>query len=386
MNRTPIIIVGAGLSGLSAAFELEAAGESCFIIDEAAHIGGKLETTLVEGSYLLDRGFQVLLPSYPELQRLNILEELDLHYFASGARLETIKGPIKMADPFRHPENILSTAFGSYGSLRDKMLVYKLQRAVMNGDSESLFSQDSRPTIEFLRNFGFSEKMISNFWKPFFSGIFLEKDLKTSAGFFLYLVRMFATSAVAVPKKGIGALPQCMAKRLKHSEILLETKVKFVDEHKIELPGGRILESRGVLKTMPLAKAAFGQVTSFWFAAPKAPYSGPWLSIQSHEKPSLINHTAVMSNVCPNYATKGDALICVSAVRLIGRSEIPQILAEARELYGKTVEEWRLLRVDCVEQAFPLYLNRQDKDTPSQQGALQRGRQAAKALLARLNN
>ena len=91
-----------------------------------SHLGGKLETTIVEDSYILDRGFQVLLPAYPELRRFTELESsLELKYFKSGARLEQDDGPILMANPLRHPQNILSTALGTYATLKDKFLVVK---------------------------------------------------------------------------------------------------------------------------------------------------------------------------------------------------------------------------------------------------------------------
>ncbi|RYZ64098.1 MAG: NAD(P)/FAD-dependent oxidoreductase, partial [Proteobacteria bacterium] len=116
--KNPIVIIGAGLSGLNAALEIEAAGESCVILDEAAHVGGKLESTVIDESYIVDRGFQILLPAYPELQRLgNLEQELDLKYFATGARLEREDGALMMGDPRQHPNQIASTVFGNYGSL-----------------------------------------------------------------------------------------------------------------------------------------------------------------------------------------------------------------------------------------------------------------------------
>jgi hypothetical protein len=43
---------------------------------------------------------------------------------------------------------------------------------VISGDTES---------EDYLRDFGFSESMIDRFFRPFFGGVFLEKDLRTSA-------------------------------------------------------------------------------------------------------------------------------------------------------------------------------------------------------------
>lgn len=387
----PIVIVGAGLAGLSAALELEAAGESCLIFDSAKHVGGKLETTVIDDAYRIDRGFQVLLPSYPELKKFENLEsELQLQFFNSGARLETDDGSLLMANPLQHPSNIFSTAFGKYGSFKDKLLVLKLQSENLFTPPEKLLSTASGTTIDFLRAYGFSETIINSFWTPFFSGIFLESELQTAAGFFKYLTRMFASSPVAVPNLGIGELPKWMSQKLTNSEIKLSTEVMSINDNVVELDSGQKIRARAVISdttsTQKSDRHRFGSVTSFWFKSPEAPYEGAWLSLvsRSPKMKKLINHVAVLSNVSRAYATKGDALICVNVIGTAPDVNLQSVLAEATQLYGPTVSTWTLLREDRITKAFPLYLDRSDFDTPSQQGALERGRLSAKQILKQL--
>lgn len=355
-------------------------------MDETAHIGGKLQSAIVDESYVLDLGFQVLLPSYPELKRLDLGESsVDLKFFASGARLETSDKSILMGDPLRHPGHIFSTAFGPYGSFRDKLLVLKLQRLAFSQPPEALLKKSKVPTLQFLRDFGFSERIIKSFWKPFFAGIFLENDLKTSAGFFLYLVRMFAGSPVAVPAKGIGEFPRFLASKLKRTEFLLSTTATVQSSKQVKLSNGRTLDAKAVIQetgghTRSADKKPFGQVTTLWFSADEAPYEGAWLSLVSRPG-SPINHVAVMSNVSRDYAAKGDALVCVNSIE---KAATESVLSSAREIYGSSVKTWSLLRRDEIDRAFPLYLDRTDSDTPSQQGALARGRKAALEILSKL--
>jgi protoporphyrinogen oxidase len=383
----PIIIVGAGLSGLAAALELEAAGEASLILESATHVGGKLETTFFKEAYRLDRGFQVLLPAYPELQRIENLEkDLELKYFKSGARLEMEKSPILMANPLLHPSQFLATAFGSYASFSDKLLVLKLQLDVQRGDPDALLNSSTLSTLEYLRAYGFSEKIISTFWGPFFSGIFLESELATAAGFFRYLVRMFASSPVAVPKLGVGEWPKLLERRLKKSEVRLGTQVKKITDQGVELSDGQKIKARAVIsatmgQTNPEDTGPFGHVTSFWFASPEPPFEGAWLSLNSRSSKRLINHVAVLSNVSPDYALKGDALICVSVIKERAEIDLELLLSEAQALYGPSTQSWVLLRADEIKRAFPLYLNRTDLNTPSQQGALARGRRVAREYL-----
>ncbi len=385
----PIVIVGAGLSGLAAALELEAAGESAIIVDKSAHVGGKLETSMIDDAYRVDRGFHVLLPAYPELQKYETLSsDLDLKYFNSGARLEMDEGPLVMANPRHHPAHVLATTLGSYASMHDKILVMKLQNEVQQGAAELLLSSANGSTLDYLRAYGFSEKMIGVFWAPFFSGIFLERDLATSAGYFRYLTRMFAAAPVAVPRLGIGELPKLLAQKLTRTEIRLSTQVREIKDTTVELESGQKIKARAVLTatkgdTNSENQGPFGYVTSFWFRSAEAPFEGAWLSLNSRAqaRKQLINHVAVLSNVSPDYALRGDALICVNVIGKRVDLNLEKIILEATDIYGPTVKSWSLLRADEIQRPFPLYLNRTDTDTPSQQGAMARGRRAALEFL-----
>ena len=72
-----VIVIGAGLSGLSCALELQKHGKRVLILEKADGPGGRVRTDEVDG-FLLDRGFQVYLDSYPTAGSLFDLAQLDL--------------------------------------------------------------------------------------------------------------------------------------------------------------------------------------------------------------------------------------------------------------------------------------------------------------------
>ena len=99
---TPVLIVGAGLSGLACAVTLAKAGVPFLLFDQAEKIGGRVQTDEVSG-YRLDRGFQVLLTAYPEAQRFLDYEKLDLQACYPGSKVWFENRFHRVADPFRHP-------------------------------------------------------------------------------------------------------------------------------------------------------------------------------------------------------------------------------------------------------------------------------------------
>ena len=58
------------------------------VIESGDDVGGRVRTDEVDG-FLLDRGFQVLLTAYPELDRQLDVEALELEPFDPGALIHT---------------------------------------------------------------------------------------------------------------------------------------------------------------------------------------------------------------------------------------------------------------------------------------------------------
>ena len=205
--KPTITIIGAGISGLTAAVYLNQKGYKIQILEASDRAGGRIKTDILDG-FRLDRGFQVLLTEYPETKKLLDYKKLNLKRFLPGATVLYDLGQFEIADPFRRPTATFATLFAPVGSLKDKINTFFLKTKLVKIAVADVFKQPEVDTISQLKKYGFSQKMIDRFYKPFFSGIFLENDLKTSSHMFDFVMKMFSEGDAAIPELGMEEIPK----------------------------------------------------------------------------------------------------------------------------------------------------------------------------------
>ncbi len=131
-----VIVVGAGLAGLSCAHGLHERGVEIVLLEASDGVGGRVRTDRVDG-FLLDRGFQVLLTSYPDARRLLDYAELDLRELYPGALVRADGQLYRVADPFRRPLDALRSVRAPVGRLRDYVPLAKLRARARTGTRRS---------------------------------------------------------------------------------------------------------------------------------------------------------------------------------------------------------------------------------------------------------
>jgi phytoene dehydrogenase-like protein len=244
--NSKIYIIGAGVSGLVAAIELERYGYSPVILESSESIGGRVKSDIIDG-YILDHGFQVLLNAYPEAKHYLDYTALDLKKFTPGAIIYHNGKKIRFSDPLRNPEKILSMAFSSAGTLSDKLRLWGLSRSLKKKSVQSIFSSEEGSTREYLKRKKFSNRIIERFFTPFFRGIFLENDLDTSSKMFEFVFKMFGEGHATIPAKGMGEIAQQLSNRLQRTEFRFNTAVESILFDHILLENGEKIEADGII-------------------------------------------------------------------------------------------------------------------------------------------
>ncbi len=360
-----VIIVGAGMAGLTCALRLQQQGVSLLVLDAADDVGGRIRTDEYEG-FLLDRGFQVLLTGYPETRRLLDMGALQLTGFHAGALVRTRGRFTRVGDPTRHPQDLLPTAFSSVGTLWDKFSILRLRQRVCAGSVDRLLERPETTTDERLRAFGFSGEMINRFFRPFLGGIFLETDLATSSRKFEFVFRMFSEGVAALPMTGMRAIPQQLASRLAAGQLRLGQRVTAITSNGVKLATGETLEAGHVVVATDAWTASEllhqeirtpgAEVACFYFDAENPPVEGRWLVLNG-EGFGPVNNLTVPSTLHASYAPAGRSLVSVTVLnrRYLEREDLLEcVRAQLFEWYGPKVHDWRLLRTYRIARAVPV--------------------------------
>ena len=362
----PIVIVGAGLAGLTCAVHLHRAGIAVRLVESDDHIGGRVWSDTVDG-FTLDRGFQVFLDSYSEPRKFLDYTALRLHRYAPGAFVVTRKGFKRIVDPLRAPSHLLDTLRSGAFTLSDMCRVLKLRLETRKQHEEVRRNRHRLSTLEFLRSRGFSDRSMSRFFKPFFSGVFLEGELETPADMFAFVFQMFSTGFACIPEQGMRAIPCQLAAQLPEDAICLNARVAEIDRDGVRLVDGtRIEAGRVVLATdcdgcakllgLAIGNCRWRGTTTLCYRAPEAPSKEPTLFLNGTDS-GTVNSVVIPTNVAPSYSSDGRTLILVSILDSTG-TEKPSmddlVRTELRGWFGESVAQWEHFKTYSISRALPV--------------------------------
>ena len=368
-NSKNIYIIGAGISGLITALELEKANFKPTIIEATNGVGGRVKTDTVDG-FQLDQGFQVLLEAYPKVKQFLDYKALELQTLLPGAVIFKNGTPTTIGDPLRAISLFIPTLTSNIGSVKDKLTIFKLNLELKNKSIEAIFNAEQTTTLHYLKAKGFSDRIINNFFKPFFSGIFLETELRTSSVMFQFVYKMFGEGLAVIPKNGIQAIPNQLQSKLKNTTFKFNTKVKAVEENRIILEDGSVIETDAIVIATEASKLLnlkqemnWKSCDNLYFEVERNTLKKPIIGLIADEK-AIINNIFSLQVLKQKNSITNNHLLSVTVVKQHHLNEtelIQKVISELKTYCNITTK--RFIKRYEIKQALPdLKLVRYTKD------------------------
>lgn len=318
-----IVIIGAGLAGLTCASELVREGQRVLVLEAAEQVGGRIRTDMHEDGYRLDRGFQVLFTACPATRRHLNFENLKQRLFEPGALLVKHGRLYELTDSLRAPGRLLPGLLNPLISSADKLRDLRLRAEVMRSSAAEIFAGSGQPdgrdesTEAYLRRLGFAEQgFIANVARPFYGGIFLDRTLSTSARLFRFTLKMLASGHVVLPAEGMQRVPEMLAVALPSGSLRLRSCACGIQIHNgrvsgVRLSSGELIETERVvvatdsptaarLTGQKLPRLAHGSVC-LYFGGRDRPYKQRKMLLNTAPD-AYINNATLLSNIAPTYA------------------------------------------------------------------------------------
>ncbi|MGI9144806.1 MAG: NAD(P)/FAD-dependent oxidoreductase [Candidatus Planktophila sp.] len=381
-----VIVVGAGLAGLSAALTLQNEGVAVKILESSDRPGGRVTSDVIEG-FICDRGFQLINVNYPEIQKLGLIKDLNFVSAPSVIEIARDANRIRIGDPRSAFFSIFNSATGS---ILEKigLLKYLLASKPALSVGEELKSRGLGKTYE-------------RVLRPFLTGVFLADPLLVNAEYGRTAIKHFVTGNSGLPENGVRAFSDALASRI--HDIEYGVQVNSIKNNVIKTSRGKFEADAIIVATDATTAAQLLDLTDVpqlvgcttWYHSAKInPTTSKSLIVDSQNRGPVVN-TMVISNMMPSYAPAGKNLISSTSILPTTESEIRRHLAL---LYGTDTRNWKLIAKYELPSALPLagvgsklvsgahvrdsiYIAGDYRSAPSQNAALLSGRLAALSVL-----
>lgn len=408
-TTSDVIVIGAGLAGLSAAYHLTAAGLTVTVLEAAERIGGRTATDTVAG-FRLDRGPHLLNSCYPELRRAP-LRGLRLACFTPGVLVRTGGRGYRVGEPLG-ARAALTHARTPIGTALDRArLSTALHRLAATPVDRLAVRPETTAALALTGARGVAPRTAEGFLRPLLSALLHDQDLTTSSRVADLVLRGFVRGRACLPEGGAASLPERLAAALPPGTVRLGTRATHVAVNRVRTADGAELACRAAVVATDARSAgellpglrvpAFHQVTVVHHAAPAAAPHHPTLVLDA-DRSGPVAYTYPASAVDPGRAPSGRALITSVLLGPLppGTEETRDkaVRAHLAELYDTATDHWEHLATSTDPAAVPampaphdlrrpvrllsgLYVCGDHRDTSTVQGALVSGRRAATATL-----
>ncbi|MFI5961584.1 NAD(P)/FAD-dependent oxidoreductase [Streptomyces asoensis] len=444
--QADVVVVGAGVAGLSAAHRLASAGVTTAVLEAAHGVGGRMSTEKVDG-FRLDRIGQLLSTAYPELALTPGLDALVLRPFAPGVLLHSdgrhhragVQAGAGSARGALHAVRALASAprpgalprpraGGSpaagirpappvrirpgapLGSAVDQARLGAALTRLAVTPAERLMRRPESTAARALAARGLPARAVDGFLRPLLAALLCDPDLTTSSRCADLALRAFAAGRLSLPEGGAEVLPELLAATLPPGTVHTGVRVTSVSTTSVTTAEHGEFRCRAVLVATDARTAAellpglrvpdFHPVTVVHHTTDEPPATGASLLLDA-DRGGPVAHTAVVSRVDPSRAPAGRALISSTVLGTPPPDVERAVRTHLARLYGTSTARWETLAVHHTAEAVPamraphdlrravrllagLYVCGDHRDTSTVQGALHSGHRAAAAIVSDL--
>jgi len=384
-NSSDVLIIGAGLAGLSAAITLQEAGRDVRVIDSSDRPGGRVTSDIIDG-FICDRGFQLINSKYPALQALDVIKEIDFIPAPRVIEVALSSDRRALGDPRVAPWTALDKATGT---IPEKL---SLLRFLATNPKENQSVEDVLKP---------SGSVYTRVLRPFLQGVFLTDPKNVDARYGQSIVKSFISGSPGIPRKGVAELSKALAARV--SSITYGVQAN-------SLEGGFTKTSAGDFKAATVIVATDATTATqllglsevprmagciTWYHAVSDNPSGNGRLIVDGQNRGPVINSIVMSDISSNYAPLGQHLVSTTTDLGATESDVRRHLAI---VWGISTHDWQLIAKYEIPAALPIqnvgrsltqtvkvseniFVVGDHRAVPSQQGALFSGRLAAGLIL-----
>ena len=361
-KQVEVAIIGAGLAGLACAIELQKNNINFQIFEASDGVGGRVRSDVIDG-FILDRGFQLYNPSYPEGKRLLNYDALDLKPFIPGVAIRDNKRLRIVVDPFRAKGfrlNLLKDIPGnplSYLGLLRYFLSY-----LVTSDAQIATTKDISASDSLIKS-GVRGNLLEKLLRPFLKGVFLESELKTSRKFLDVVLKTFLRRIPSVPAQGMQVISDQLASKLPMEKISLNTKIIKIEGNKLQTENEEIIAKKIVVATDPttaiswlnLEEKIMHTVTTWYFKADQRVAElvkgKPILFVDASNNGPLAN-AVVLTNAASSYAPPGQVLVSASAISPHQNADLESVKKHLSVIFGLDTNSWQLIKQYQIKEAL----------------------------------
>ncbi|MFI7497352.1 NAD(P)/FAD-dependent oxidoreductase [Streptomyces sp. NPDC049687] len=446
--QADVVVVGAGVAGLSAAHRLTSAGITTAVLEAAHGVGGRMSTEKVDG-FRLDRIGQLLSTAYPELGLTPGLDALVLRPFAPGVLLHSdgrhhragaqagagsARGALhavralasaprpgvlpggragalsRTGSPWQPAQPPRIRPGAPLGTAVDQARLGAALTRIAATPAERLLRRPESAAAQALAARGLPARTIDGFLRPLLAALLCDPDLTTSSRCADLALRAFAAGRLCVPEGGAEVLPELLARTLPPGTVHTGVRVTSVSTTSVTTAEHGEFRCRAVLLATDARAAAellpglrvpdFHPVTVVHHTTDEPPATGASLLLDA-DRSGPVAHTTVVSAVDPARAPEGRALISSTVLGTPPDGVDTAVRMHLSRLYGTSTARWETLAVHHTAEAVPamrpphdlrrsvrllagLYVCGDHRDTSTVQGALHSAHRAAAAIVADL--